>query len=51
VYNGIWGDMAINTIYMRLGHSDTIWIILKPDTWAYRRHTCNIIIHNLNLKQ
>lgn len=40
IFNGIWSDMAIETTFMRYGHSKNgiVGITLKPETlktWAY----------------
>ena len=52
IYNGIWSDMAIETTFMRYGHSQggIIGITLKPETlkiWAYSLHICHSILNNL----
>jgi hypothetical protein len=44
--NGIWGDMLIETTFMRYGHASggVIGITLKPETlmvWALSLHTCS----------
>ena len=54
IFNGMWSDMAIETTFMRYGHSrgGIIGITLRPDsvkTWAYSLHTCNGIISDLNV--
>lgn len=54
IHNGIWSDMAIETTYMRYGHSTggITGITLKEETlkvWAYSRHACCEIVNNLNV--
>ena len=53
LYNGIWSDMAIETTFMRYGHSKggIIGITLKPETlktWAYSLHGCHQLLNDLN---
>ena len=53
IFNGIWSDMAIESTFMRYGHSKSgiIGITLKPDTlqtWAYSLHTCHSVLNQLN---
>ena len=52
LFNGIWSDMAIETTFMRYGHSrgGIIGITLQPDTvktWAYSLHACNSLTSDL----
>ena len=56
IFNGIWSDMAIETIFMRYGHgrSGITWLTLKPEavkTWAFSMHACNSILKNLDIKR
>ena len=50
--NGIWSDMAIESTFMRYGHSKSgiIGITLKPETlqtWAYSLHICHSVLNQL----
>lgn len=52
IRNGIWADMAIETTYMRYGHTmgGIIGITQSPETlkiWAYSKHACNQIISSM----
>ncbi len=52
LFNGIWSDMAIESTFMRYGHSrgGIIGITLQPntlETWAYSLHSCNDIVNDL----
>ena len=52
-FNGIWSDMAIETTYMRYGHSHSgiIGLIMKPEalkTWALSVHAMNTVMSDLN---
>ena len=53
LFNGIWRDMAIETIFMRYGHgqSGITGITLRPEplmTWTYSLHACNTVVSNLD---
>lgn len=53
LFNGIWSDMAIETTFMRYGHSKhgMVGITLNPDavkTWAYSLHACHSLLNSLN---
>ena len=53
IFNGIWSDMAIETTFMRYGHSrqGIVGITLKPEavkTWAYSLHACHSLLSSLN---
>ena len=53
IFNGLWSDMAIETTFMRYGHSKTgiVGITLQPQTlktWAYSLHTCHTIVNDLH---
>ena len=54
VFNCIWSDMAIETTFMRYGHSrqGIVGVTLKPEavkTWAYSSHSCHSLLNNLNV--
>ncbi|KAG1714329.1 Armadillo repeat-containing protein 4 [Nymphon striatum] len=54
LFNGIWSDMAIETTFMRYGHSKSgiVGITLKLKTlktWAYSLHTCHGILDDLDM--
>ena len=54
VFNGIWSDMAIETTFMRYGHSrgGIIGIMLQPEsvmTWSYSLHLCNSLTVDLEM--
>ena len=53
IFNGIWSDMAIESTFMRYGHSKAriVGITLKPETlkmWAYSLHICHSILNDLS---
>ncbi|KAG1656584.1 hypothetical protein GQR58_023837 [Nymphon striatum] len=53
LFNGIWSEIAIETTFMRYGHSKSgiVGITLKPETlktWAYSLHTCHGILDYLD---
>ena len=54
VFSGIWSDMAIETSYMRFGHSSSSGLVrpeMKPETmktWAYSLNSCCEIVEGLD---
>ena len=52
LWNGIWSDMHIESTFMRYGHDphEVVGVMMKPSAlkkWAYSRHTCSQIVHDL----
>ena len=52
LWNGIWSDMYIESIFMRYGHDPhgVVGIMMEPSAlkkWVSSRHMCSQIVHDL----